>query len=75
MIQKKCGDNKNSVHKFRSLVDEASIIVAYCERCKQRVSVNPKDRRKYMKLFKRDVLQPGTNLYYKEYPHKMSVLY
>lgn len=70
----KCGDNLNSVHHMKMLIDEADHILCYCERCKQRFYVKPKDKRRYAKLFKKDILQPGSNLYYKERPNLMNVI-
>lgn len=66
----KCGDNKQSVHKMKYLQEDERIIIAYCERCKFRTYIRKYDGRtdpKYSSIFKRDTLQPGTNLYYKEY--------
>jgi len=66
-----CGDNINSVHKMKDLQNDEAILIAYCERCKKRYYVRKQADGKtdpiYNKIFKRDVLQPGTNLYYKEY--------
>lgn len=67
-----CGDNVNSVHKMRSLDEYPDRAVVCCERCHQRFSVHPKDPQ-YIKLFQRDVLQPGTNLYHKEFPQSMKI--
>lgn len=71
-----CGDNKNSVHKMKNLKDDERIIIAYCERCKKRFYVRKYQARtdpRYNKIFRRDTLQPGSNLYYKEYG-KMNVV-
>jgi hypothetical protein len=65
-----CGDNKNSVHKMKYLQDDEAIVVAYCERCKKRYYFRKYQGRidpKYGKVFRRDTLQPSSNLYYKEY--------
>lgn len=72
----KCGDNKNSVHKMIELKDDDRIIEAYCERCKFHCYIRKYQGRadpKYGQIFRRDILQPGSNLYYKEYA-KMNVL-
>lgn len=72
----KCGDNINSVHKMIELKDDERIIEAYCERCKFRCYIRKYQGRtdpKYGQIFRRDTLQPGSNLYYKEYA-KMNVL-
>lgn len=72
-----CGDNVQSVHYMKYLEDSPDVIIAYCERCKQRFYIR-KDRGgrpepKYNKIFKRDTLQPNSNLYYKEYKNKMKI--
>lgn len=69
-----CGDNINSVHKMKTLIDDPAIIVCYCERCKLKFSLSPNDKVTYRRLFKRDTLQPHENLYYKEYPNKMNII-
>ena len=71
-----CGDNINSVHKMKYLQDDDRIIIAYCEKCKQRYYIRKYQGRTdpmYGKLFRRDTLQPSSNLYWKEYG-KMNVL-
>jgi len=71
-----CGDNKNSVHKMQHIADTSFIIVSYCERCKKRYYIRKYQGRtdpKYNKIFRRDTLQPGTNLYYKEFG-KMKIM-
>jgi hypothetical protein len=68
------GDNKNSCHDLKTLINEEDHILAYCTECKKRFYVKPKDRKGYAKLFKKDTLQPGgNNLYYKYYG-KLNVL-
>lgn len=68
-----CGDNINSVHRTKYLYEDEDVIVAYCEMCKSKFEVKKGDKKKYGKIFKRDLLQPSTNLYYKEHPHKMNI--
>lgn len=71
-----CGNNKDSVHKMKYLEDTDYIIIAYCERCKKRFYVRKYQGRtdpKYGKIFRRDTLQPGSNLYFKEFG-KMNVV-
>jgi len=61
---------------MKYLLDDKDIIIAYCERCKRRYYFRKYQGRtdpKYGKIFRRDTLQPGTNLYYKEFA-KMNVL-
>jgi hypothetical protein len=68
------GDNKNSCHDLKTLINEEYHILAYCTECKERFYVKPKDRKAYAILFKKDTLQPGgNNLYYKYYG-KLNVL-
>lgn len=65
-----CGDNINSVHKMKYLLEDQRIIIAYCEKCKFRAYIRKYDGRtdpKYSKIFRRDTLQPSSNLYWKEY--------
>lgn len=63
-----CGDNVNSCHMMRDLINEPEHILAYCIHCKKRYYVRPKDRKTYVEVFKIDSLQPGgNNLYYKYY--------
>ena len=69
-------DGLNSVHKMRYIHEDERIIIAYCERCKKREYIRKYEDRpepKYRKIFRRDILQPGTNLYYKEFG-KMNVI-
>lgn len=77
-MKNKCGDNINSVHKMVNLFEWDDCLVAYCERCKEKVYIRKDEKGrpepKYAKLFKRDLLQPGSNLYYKEYPNRMHTL-
>ena len=74
----KC-DNKSNVHDARVIYDNNDAMVAVCIQCKE-LGVFRKDcdgrmnNREYTKFFKREILQPTTNLYYKVYPQLMSVL-
>ena len=74
----KCGDNKTRVHKMKVLLDTNEVVVGYCEYCKHRdFSRKDKEGRpepKYGKIYKRDTLQPSSNLYYKEYKGRMNTL-
>lgn len=80
LIKKKdsmCGDNINFCHKMKTLEDSPDVLVAYCVRCKFRTHIR-KDRGgrpepKYNTIFRRDTLQPNSNLYYKEYPNRMKI--
>lgn len=68
-----CGDNITSVHLIRVLESAPDCTHCYCERCKQEFRIREGDKAQWREVFKRDTLQPGSNLYYKEYPHKMNV--
>lgn len=73
----KCGDNINAVHKMIYLEDSPDIVVAYCERCKERAyfrKCNGRTDPRYSQYFKRDTLQPHMNLYYKEYGKNMKIV-
>lgn len=78
MLETKCGDNVNFVHKMRTLEDVSDVLVVYCERCKARYYFR-KDAggrimgQNYHNIFKRDTLQPHQNLYYKEYKGRMNI--
>lgn len=67
----RCGDNIHSVHKTKILEEAPDVTVAYCERCKERFCVRSGDKRGHARLFKREILQPHENLYFKEYPQRM----
>lgn len=65
-----CGNNIDSVHKMKYLLEDQRIIIAYCEKCKFRAYIRKYDGRtdpKYSKIFRRDTLQPSSNLYWKEW--------
>lgn len=69
-----CGDNKNSCHDFKELLNIGDYWLGYCKNCKKRVMVKAGDKKKSAKLFKKESLQPGgNNLYYKYYG-KMNTL-
>lgn len=62
----KCGDNINSCHDMKDLINEPEHLLTYCTQCKKRFYVRPADRKKYYELHRKDALQPGgNNLYYK----------
>ena len=71
-------DNINSVHDNITIRETKDGIRVYCKRCKSiniiRLDLNGRtNNREYSKIFKRDLLQPGENLYYKEHPEVMSI--
>lgn len=72
-----CGDNISLCHKMKTLEDAPDVVIGYCIKCKQRYYCRKVDGRvepKYGKIYRRDTLQPGQNLYYREYPHKMNIV-
>ena len=69
----KCGDNINSCHDLKDLLNVGDHIVTYCTQCKKRFHLNINDKKSARILFKKDILQPNSNLYYK-YHNKMNVL-
>lgn len=71
-------NNLTSVHDPHILHDSHEALVAVCRLCKEQAVfrkdvVGRVDNRAYIKFFRRDVLQPHDNLFYKIYPDKMSV--
>lgn len=68
-----CGDGINSCHDLKYLINEPEHILVYCVNCKHRYYVKPQDKKACAKLFKKDILQPNSNLYYKYYG-RMNVL-
>lgn len=71
-------DNIRETHKVQVLSESSDAIRAICIMCKAQAVFrkDPQgrmDNRAYGEFFKRDLLQPGTNLYYKAYPGKMAV--
>lgn len=72
-------DNINHCHDNIQITETDDGLRVICKVCKQ-INILRKDRysrfnnRQYSKVFKRDILQPGTNLYYKVNGDKMSVV-
>jgi len=72
-------NNTDSVHDNEVINETPDGIRVYCKRCKQinvlRMDLNGRmNNKEYAKIFKKDILQPGENLYYKENPTAMSVV-
>lgn len=71
-------DNKRETHAPHILHDDASAMVAGCAICKT-VQVFRKDpsgrmdNRAYLKFFKRELLQPNSNLYYKYHADELNI--
>lgn len=74
----KC-DNKNKCHNNQIINKQEDGIRIICKDCKEiniiRIGLDGRmNNRKYAKVFKKDILQPGENLYYKYNSHKMSII-
>lgn len=72
-------DNINNCHDNKTIVEFTDGIRVICTICKKvsivRFDINGRtNNRFYSKLFKRDVVQPGSNLYYKVHPEQMSLV-
>jgi len=72
-------DNINSVHDITVINETPDGIRTRCKICGQ-IDVLRCDKdgrfnnKQYSKIFKRDILQPSDNLYYKIFPEKMSII-
>lgn len=71
-------DNKSRCHDPITIFDNKEAVVIYCKSCYNKWVVRKypikevPERRLFAKLFKRDILQPRENLFYKYYPQYMS---
>jgi len=70
-------DNKSNAHNMINVSDGDTAMRVICTECKHQYVIR-KDRikgtpefRQYVKLFKRDVLQGGDNLFYKYHPEHL----
>jgi len=73
-------DGINFAHDNLTTNETEDGIRVVCRECKQ-VNILRKERetgrfnnRDYSKIFKRDIVQPGSNLYYKYYPSAMNII-
>ena len=71
-------DNINNVHDNLVINEEVDGIRVICKHCKKinvlRIGNDGRfNNRQYSKVFKADVVQPGSNLYYKLNQYKMSL--
>jgi len=74
----KC-DNVNEAHNLKIINETPDGVRVICKICKEiniiRFDANGRcDNREYSKIFKRDLLQPGENLWYKYKPQGMSIV-
>lgn len=72
-------DNISNVHDNVMIIHEQDGVRYICKICNQqnvlRIGADGRmENRNYARVFKRDLLQPHDNLYFKVYPNKMSVL-
>lgn len=72
-------DNINQSHDNVTINETPDGIRTYCKLCGKvnviRFDTNGRcDNREYSEIFKRDLLQPGENLYYKYNQSKMSII-
>lgn len=72
-------NNISQCHDVQVIYDSNEAMVAVCKICwEQRVFRKDPDGRMdniaYAAFFKKELLQPWTNLYYKYHPDKMSVV-
>ena len=72
-------DNISDVHDPRLISETGDGVRYICDKCKEqfvlRIGEDGRmENREYTKVFKKDLLQPHDNLYFKLYPEKMSLL-
>lgn len=61
------------------VINDIDAVVAVCRLCKQQIVLRMDkegrmNNRDYTKFFKRDILQPSENLYYKVHPEYLQIL-
>ena len=71
-------DNLSDTHDNILIKEEKDGVRYLCKICKQqnvmRIGEDGRmDNREYTKVFKRDILQPSDNLYFKVHEYKMSL--
>lgn len=72
-------DNINQCHDNVVINETTDGIRTYCKLCGKinvlRIGTDGRyNNREYSEIFKRDLLQPGENLYYKYHSDKMSII-
>jgi hypothetical protein len=77
-MKKPC-NNKSNCHDNRMITHEQDGVRYICTICWQqnvlRIGEDGRmNNREYTKVFKRDLLQPSDNLYFKVHPDKMSLI-
>lgn len=72
-------DNKRECHDPITIAEDDNALRVYCKICYHQYIIrkdenkNP-EKRSYARIFKRDILQPSENLFYKVYPNRMNVI-
>lgn len=66
-------DNKSSVHDPVTIGEDYHALRVLCKQCKNQYVIHKDfslapEKRMYAKIFKKDILQPKENLFYKAYP-------
>jgi hypothetical protein len=72
-------NNISNTHSPRLIKEEADGVRYICDICKGqfvlRIGTDGRmDNREYTKVFKKDLLQPHDNLFFKIFPERMSVI-
>lgn len=70
-------NNKSNVHDPIMIAEDLSALRVICKICKHQYVIRKNfnltpENRQYSKIFKRDILQPRENLFYKVYPHYLT---
>lgn len=70
-------DNLSNVHDPLTIGEDGSAIRVICRICKEQIVIHKDmftgapEKREWARVFKRDTLQPNTNLFYKVYPQHL----
>ena len=71
-------DNKSNVHDPITIGEDYNAMRVQCKICKHSYVIHKDftlapEMRSYAKIFKRDILQPKENLFYKVYPQYLRI--
>lgn len=67
-------DNLSNVHDPEIVAEDNCAVRVVCKICKHQITIRKDpftgapEKRKWAEVFKRDTLQPNSNLFYKVYP-------
>lgn len=66
-------DNKSDFHEPIVIAEDQNAIRIICNKCKVQYVIRKDwrgvpENRQYSKIYKKDILQPNENLFYKAYP-------